>query len=350
MRNKVAVGTSLGLVTMLITWGIARSQEAKAPEVPAVGTPAPADGGKPAPGVGGRVENLVKQPVIQPHGTFRFRLVLMDVAQGTATQIVDEPGQGHTYCGSPWWSKDGKRIVFDATPMTLWSFSHLMEIELGGGPPKLADLGMGNCPTLSPDGGRIAFLSNEEGRERGVYVMKANGADRVLLGSYGRPKWSPDGRQILISSFSNPCQISLMDVETTETRPLKLPDHQIFTIPSWADAGTIVAPIGTEAADTVALLDVADPGAVKIKSVLWKKGNGPEVTPADVVYHAETRRCVFVGREPKGSALYTVTVGDPAPARRLEKERVDKNVGDLAFSPDGRFLLFHSDRGDQLPR
>ncbi len=331
MRNKVAVGTALGLITMLITWGTARSQEAE---------------------TGRFVEHLVKHPVTQPHGTYRFRLFLMDIAKGKATPIVDEPGQGLTHCGSPWWSKDGKRILFDATPMTMWSLSRLMAIELGDGPPKLADLGMGNCPSSSPDGERIAFLSNEEGPETGIYVMKADGSDRTRLGSYGRPKWSPDGRQILISSFSNPCQVSLMDVETTETKSLRLPDHQFFRIPYWADAGTIVASIGigTVAADTVALLDVTDPDAVKIKSVLWKKGSGPEVTPADAVYHADTRRCVFVGRQPKGMALYTVTVGDPAPPRRLEDEGFDHYMGDLALSPDGRFLLFLSDRKDLLPR
>ena len=40
----------------------------------------------------------------------------MDVTNGEVTLIADQPAPGLTQCGSPVWSHDGRRILFDATP------------------------------------------------------------------------------------------------------------------------------------------------------------------------------------------------------------------------------------------
>ena len=63
-----------------------------------------------------------------------------------------------------------------------------------------------------------------------------------------------------------------------------------------------------------------------------------------------TGQCVFVGSDPKGMALYTLDPGKPGPPRRLEPEGHDKLIRDLAFSPDGRYLLFSSNRPDRPQR
>ncbi len=292
-------------------------------------------------------KRLEENPVLRPHGTFRLQLFMTDVATGKTRVIVDEPGQGHAFCGSPFWSSDGRQILFDATPQADWQLSRVMAIRLEGGPPRVAHLGMGCCPNLSPDGKRIFFLSNEKNVETGVYAMNADGSNRVRLGSYGRPKLSPDGRNLLITSFASPVSASVMDPETAEESRLEFADYQIFAKPNWADAKTIVAAIGAETADTIALLDVSMPEEVKVKSILWKKGTGIDVIPANPVYHVGTRRCVFVGQSQKGLALYTFVAGESPAPKRLEPEGFDENMGDLTFSPDGRFLLFNSSRAGQ---
>jgi len=57
----------------------------------------------------------------------------------------------------------------------------------------------------------------------GVWDMQADGSRRRRLGGYGRVKWSPDGRQLLIVGFSNPCDVTLMDPETGQERPVRIP-------------------------------------------------------------------------------------------------------------------------------
>ena len=83
----------------------------------------------------------------------------------------------------------------------------------------------------------------------------------------------------MIVSFGDPRQVTLMDADPDRSGVLRLAEHQIYSHPSWAGKGTIVAVIGIEAAeaDTVALIDVGDPTQAKVKEVLWRRANGPDV-------------------------------------------------------------------------
>jgi Tol biopolymer transport system component len=276
---------------------------------------------------------------------------MIDVTNGEVTLIADQPDPGLIRCGSAEWSHDGRRIIFDAMPMNQVPLTHLKVIELVEGRLTMSDLGTGNCPSFSPGDDRIVFLNNSsvDGAELGVWLMGADGTGRRLLGDYGRPKWSPDSRQFMIVSFGKPRQVTLMDVRPEKSGPLELSGQNLYWEPSWADAETIVASIGSGPADTIALLDVTDPRQVIIKEVLWKKGKGLDVTPYHPLYSANRRRCVFVGVEPQGMALYSFQHGQSGPPRRLEPEGFDNLIQDLAASPDGRYVLFASNRPERRP-
>ncbi len=403
--NTIASGGSDGRVDL---W------PPPAPTYPAVATPPPPPAAEAAPDLPANpftppdstaplAQILADKPTIRPHGTFRYRLFLMDLETGKASPIVDEPGQGYTYCGSPSWSSDGRRIVFDATPESEWSRSRLYELDAATRGPA-QDLGLGNCPSYTPDGRRIVFLSNVTGQS-GLHVMNADGSGRAPLVGYGRPKCSPDGQRVLISEFLKSPNFSLVSLDPRgPQRTFEVPGKTIHPIPSWASASTIVAAIGGERADAIALLDVArddaaqaqaqeaepdfaigrgvtdlgQPGfegeavevrarlaprglrrprreedppiEAKVKTILWKfgAGAGPAVTPSCPVYHEGTRRCVFVGAEEKGMALYSLNSGGSEPPKRLEAgDGLDPFLSDLAFSPDGRYVIFQTNKVDR---
>ncbi len=233
------------------------------------------------------VDRLVKELRSHPAQPSKMAgqvgLYLIDAAGGPVTRIANEPEPGFNQCGSPVWSHDGRRIVFDATPgspeKAEFNRSHLRMLELEGDRLVMKDLGTGNCPDFSPADDRIVFLSNarEPGAQLGVWLMQADGTGRRMLGDYGRPKWSPESRQFLIASFSTPTQVTIMDVRPENSGVLQVPDRQIFAVPNWAGAGTIVAAIGPVGgpADSIAMIDVTDPAQGKLKEVLWKRRRGP---------------------------------------------------------------------------
>jgi prepilin-type processing-associated H-X9-DG protein len=300
---------------------------------------------------GSLIEELKRNPPNPAASKSRISLYLLDLSSNKTTLVAAEPSPGLDQCGSPSWSQDGRQIVFDVQPLKDLPHTRIKKISMAGGRLVTKDLGPGNCPTFSPGGDRIIFLLNPNqvpGAEVGVYVMQADGADRRFLGGYGRPRWSPGGHQLLLISFTNPYEVTLIDDRAnTRSGVLKIPDHKIFSIPSWAGDSTIIAAIGAEAADSIALVDVADPDEAKVKGILWKKSSGPDLKPHEPIYAPATRRCIFVGEDAKGMALYSLEPGKSTEPKRLEPGPTDNLIRDLAFSPDGRFILFSSNRPDR---
>jgi RNA polymerase sigma factor (sigma-70 family) len=297
------------------------------------------------------VEQLKKHPVKPTTAAWRLGLYLIDVENGEVTLIADQPDPGLVRCGSPEWSHDGKRIIFDVMPMNQVPLTHLKVIEQAHGRLEINDLGLGNCPTFSPTDDRIAFLNNvrDPGIQNGVWLMQADGSNRRMLGDYGRPRWSPDSRQFLIVDFSLPRQTTLMDVRPEKSGPLNLPGQNLFPEPSWVEGGLIVAAIGPDTPNAIALIDVSEPSHARIKEVLWKKGKELDVAPNYPLYSAATRRCVFVGQNAQGMAFYSFRHGQPDLPRRLEPEGYDGQIQDVGMSPDGRYVIFASDRPGPRP-
>ena len=225
-------------------------------------------------------------------------------------------------------------------------------IEVIDGKLTVRDLGVGNCPTSSPAGDRIAFWLNSggvPGAQAGIWLMQTDGSQRRLLGSFGRPKWSPNGSQFMIIDFAIPAHVSLMDVKPDKSGPLRIPDLQFYSVPSWASEGTIVAVVGAEFGDTIALVDVTDPARGKVTEVLWKmnfKGKGLGVSPLYPAYTASTRRCVFIGKGNEGMAIYSFQRGQADQPKRLEARRIrliDPGRSFVAGWPI-RFILQQSNR------
>ena len=95
-------------------------------------------------------DQLKRHPAQLSKSPLRRGLYLMDLAKGDVTMIADEPDPGADSCGSPRWSHDGRRILFDVMPEGSFHLLHIKAIERGDDSPKMTDLGPGARPTFSP--------------------------------------------------------------------------------------------------------------------------------------------------------------------------------------------------------
>jgi Tol biopolymer transport system component len=352
MRVRAVTAALWGLSMVLVAHRPIPAQETRARESSRAPVPKLNDG-KDA--VSSAVDQLVEQLRRHPPQPSKAAdrvagLYMIEVATGLVTLIADQPEADLTNCGSPGWSNDGKRILFDASRPDVVQRALLKTIQLVDGRLTVTDLGVGNCPTFSPGNDQIAFLLNPgavPNAQPGIWLMQADGSVRRRLGSYGRPKWSLDKRQLMIIGFANPADVTPRDFDLQNSSQVQIPGLQFYSVPNWVSDGTIVAAVGSDFGDSIALIDVTNPAQAKVRKVLWKadfKGKGPDVQPLNPVYMPSTRRCVFVGKANEGMAIYSLEHGRANLPKRLEPEGFDSLLQDLALSPDGRYVLFSSNR------
>src|SRR6516165_3376131 len=97
-------------------------------------------------------------------------------------------------------------------------------------------------PIISPDGGRVVFISNRSGTNE-IWVCDSDGGNSQQLTSFGdaltgTPRWSPDGRQIVFDSrIGGEANVYVMDAKGGV--PKKLETGTLMnSVPSWSHDGS----------------------------------------------------------------------------------------------------------------
>ena len=111
----------------------------------------------------------------------------------------------------------------------------------------------------------------------------------------------------MLIDFQIPTDVTFMDKSGENPTPLQIPGMKIYTSPSWVSDNTIIAVVGSQSGDDIALIDVTDPAQAKVKEILLKtnsRGGAPDVRPTYPVYLPETGRCVFIGLRNGKGALF----------------------------------------------
>ena len=140
-----------------------------------------------------------KSQVVFTHLVFdNFEIYVMDVDGGNRENLSNSPVDDM----EPDWSPDGTKIAFvsdrndDADQIYVMDSDGKNQTRLTDGPRRKLN------PDWSPDGQKIAFTVHDGIPH--IDVMDADGKNRAtLVGQASAPSWSPDGQQIMFVSAIN---------------------------------------------------------------------------------------------------------------------------------------------------
>jgi Tol biopolymer transport system component/DNA-binding winged helix-turn-helix (wHTH) protein len=212
-----------------------------------------------------------------------------------------------TYPGLEWtpsFSPDGSRLAFQSGPPGD-DESRIFVKLIGDDPPHQLTNGPGTdlSPAWSPDGRSIAFTRMGT-KESGVFIMPAlGGPAREVVDTAGQnewepcwtqPRWSPDSRQLVfVSRKGQDCRVEVLSLETFDRRVLT------SAIAPAYDAAPAFSPDG----QSIAFVH---------------------------------NRHYFLGD------LYVMSAHGGSATRLTNHDATIR--GQLAWTPDGRFVVFSSDR------
>lgn len=130
---------------------------------------------------------------------------LMDLATGKTVKFPIKD------ISNPILSPDGTKIVY--SPWASGGHPEELWVANTDGTERIKLTNIGRSPTWSPDGKKIAFYSDKErGKEDiyqkyvDIYVINTNGKNEIRITkptdyTHGGYDWSPDGKEILFSTF-----------------------------------------------------------------------------------------------------------------------------------------------------
>ena len=247
-------------------------------------------------------------------------------------------------------SPDGQSLVFTM-------LGHLFRLPVEGGTAEQLTFGpyYDSEPAFSPEGRRVAFVSDRDGSEGNVFVLEVATREITQVtqeSSAGQPTWSPDGQAIVYLSFMRERQVSggfdfsvVRRVDLNGGPPETVSDQpqltsSAFHLPDGRLAWAVLENTGSSQVSTKIEVRSED-GVVSTLHVFEGIADRVVASPAgDGLYGRRYLSPPFRGSED----LLFVSLADGTERRISRLSRLHYPRPRFAVSPDGQ-SLYHGQAG-----
>ena len=192
-------------------------------------------------------------------------------------------------------------------------------------------------PDWSPDGTKIAFVSDRNGDRTQIYVMDADGKNPIRLtdGQGGKrdPDWSPDGRKIAFSVDVLVDRIDVMDADGNNREKLEDQARHPSRHPSWSPDGKQIAFVSSrDEFGEIYVIGVGGQGRKRVTQDLVGKLS-PSFSP-------DGRRIVYAA-EPEHEGFGHIYVVGSDGRNRVRLTHNEEHHWGPAWSPDGQVIAYY---------
>ena len=269
---------------------------------------------------------------------------------------------------SPIWSPDWRRILFVRNPCTgvrraCTDITQIYRMNVDGSGSRRLARGVryhhisggqrgseySAIPTWSPDGRKIAFVSDRTGSAE-VYVMSADGSGQRRLTRHAKPKelaWSPDGRMLAIGSHANggPRDVYVMNADGTGLLNLT-PGPGGGEALSWSPDGRKIGFRSLrDGSGEIYVVNVDGTGLRRLTHLTRDPLSSGGTTWSAPAWSPDGKKILFVrvgwGKGLSNSEILVINA-DGSHQRYLTHNPAPD--GEPAWSPDGRRIVFSSKR------